>query len=80
MGTITGAAGGVIRDVLVGHVPLIFRKEIYAMACVIGGLAYFICLQLNFNNIISGLVGGVFVILVRYLAVRYRLSLPLLPK
>ena len=32
MGTITGAAGGVMRDVLVGTVPLIFRKEIYAMA------------------------------------------------
>ena len=80
MGTITGAAGGVIRDVLVGHVPLIFRKEIYAIACVVGGVVYFICLNIVFNSIISGLVGGVFVILVRYLAVRFRLSLPLLPK
>lgn len=37
MGTITGAAGGVIRDVFINEVPLIFRKEIYAIACVIGG-------------------------------------------
>ena len=39
MGTITGAAGGVLRDILINEVPLIFRKEIYAMACVFGGSA-----------------------------------------
>lgn len=43
MGSITGAAGGVIRDVFINEIPLIFRKEIYAMACVVGGLAYWIC-------------------------------------
>ena len=40
MGSITGAAGGVIRDVFINEIPLIFRKEIYAMACVVGGTAY----------------------------------------
>ena len=43
MGTITGAAGGVLRDILINEVPLIFRKEIYAMACVFGGIVYWIC-------------------------------------
>ena len=43
MGSITGAAGGVIRDVFINEIPLIFRKEIYAMACVVGGIAYWIC-------------------------------------
>jgi uncharacterized membrane protein YeiH len=38
MGSITGAAGGVIRDVFINEIPLIFRKEIYAMACVIDGV------------------------------------------
>ena len=42
MGSITGAAGGVIRDVFINEIPLIFRKEIYAMACVVGGIAYWI--------------------------------------
>ena len=37
MGCMTGAAGGVLRDVLVNEVPLIFRKEIYAIACILGG-------------------------------------------
>lgn len=38
MGSITGAAGGVLRDVFINEIPLIFRKEIYAMACVVGGI------------------------------------------
>lgn len=80
MGTITGAAGGVIRDVLVGQVPLIFQKEIYAMACVVGGVVYFICLHFGLNAIFSGLIGGMAVILMRYLAITYRLALPHLPK
>lgn len=43
MGSITGAAGGVIRDVFINEIPLIFRKEIYAMACVVGGTFYWLC-------------------------------------
>ena len=43
MGTLTGAAGGVLRDALINEVPLIFRKEIYALACVFGGLCYYLC-------------------------------------
>ena len=42
MGCITGAAGGVIRDVLLNNEPVIFRKEIYAMACVLGGITYWL--------------------------------------
>ena len=42
MGTLTGAAGGVLRDTLINEVPLIFRKEIYALACVFGGLVYYV--------------------------------------
>ena len=45
-GTITACFGGVVRDVLLNHIPLLFRKEIYAMACIAGGLIYFL-LKLN---------------------------------
>jgi uncharacterized membrane protein YeiH len=41
MGVITGSAGGVIRDVLLNEVPLLFRKDIYALACVAGGVVVF---------------------------------------
>ena len=43
MGMTTGAVGGVIRDIFINEVPLIFRKDIYAIACILGGLIYFAC-------------------------------------
>ena len=78
MGSITGAAGGVIRDVFINEIPLIFRKEIYAMACVIGGLFYWICLQIGLEAYISQIIGFVTVLLVRILAVKYQITLPIL--
>mgnify|MGYP003288706435 FL=1 len=78
MGTITGAGGGVFRDVFINEVPLIFRKEIYALACVIGGIAYFICNKIGLDSIMSGIICGVVVILMRILAVKYKLHLPIL--
>lgn len=78
MGTITGAAGGVMRDVLVGTVPLIFRKEIYAMACIFGGIVYFICKEVGLDTMICTAAAGIGVISLRYLAIRFHLSLPVL--
>lgn len=78
MGTMTGAGGGVFRDVFINEVPLIFRKEIYALACVIGGLGYFICLNMGYSNVVCGVVCGGVVLLSRVLAVKYHLQLPVL--
>lgn len=78
MGTITGAAGGVIRDVFINEVPLIFRKEIYAIACVIGGLVYGLCSYLNFDIIVTEIISGISVFLARILAVKYHWDLPVL--
>jgi uncharacterized membrane protein YeiH len=78
MGTITGAAGGVIRDIFINEVPLIFRKEIYALACVIGGLVYGACDYFQLDAIISETVSGISVLVVRVLAAKYHLSLPVL--
>jgi uncharacterized membrane protein YeiH len=76
LGTITACFGGVIRDVLLNHVPLLFRKEIYAMACIAGGIIYFLLLRIP----VAGDMATVFCILIifviRVLAVRYKLSLP----
>lgn len=76
MGTLTGAAGGVLRDTLINEVPLIFRKEIYALACVFGGLVYYLCLYLGFSATFSQSLGAVSVIVARVLAVQYHISLP----
>ena len=78
MGAVTGAGGGIIRDVLMNDVPLIFRSEIYALACVAGGLAYVVCLELGLTLEISALLSAFSVIIIRFLAVRYHWQLPIL--
>ena len=78
MGAVTGAGGGIIRDVLMNDVPLIFRSEIYALACVAGGLAYVVCLQLGMSVEISALLSSFSVILIRCLAVKFHWQLPIL--
>ena len=78
MGCITGAAGGVMRDVFVNETPLIFRKEIYAIACIIGGLVYHLCYMLNLSVEVAVVSTFVTVVVVRMLAVKYRISLPVL--
>ena len=76
MGTITGAAGGVFRDVFINEVPLIFRKEIYALACVAGGLIYVLGIKLGMSVEVNALLSSVTVIVIRVLAVKYHWILP----
>ena len=78
MGAVTGAGGGIIRDVLMNDVPLIFRSEIYALACVAGGLTYVACLELGLSVEISAMLSSFIVILIRCLAVRFHWQLPVL--
>lgn len=78
MGMITGSAGGVIRDILINEVPLIFRKDIYALACVIGGVVFFIGHSLGFTSILNQMLSVGAIILTRILAVKYHISVPVL--
>ena len=76
MGMFSAVMGGVIRDTLINEIPLIFRKEIYATACL-SGAAVFVVLKLfgvddNMNSFISVFI----IMLVRTIAVKYRLTLP----
>lgn len=76
MGCITGAAGGVIRDVLLNNEPVIFRKEIYAMASVAGGLTYWAVVALDVPVAVASVSGFAVVVAIRFLAVRFHISLP----
>lgn len=76
MGSITGAAGGMFRDIFINEVPLIFRKDIYAVACVLGGVTYYICLWLGCSHILTQIISAISVILIRILSVRFGISLP----
>lgn len=78
MGCITGAAGGVIRDILLNKTPVVLRKEIYAMASIVGGLLYWVLTDMNVNMAITGVATFVFIVTIRILAVKYHISLPLL--
>ena len=78
MGTITGAAGGVLRDILINEEPLIFRKEIYALACVFGGLVFWLCQLIGLGVGATEVATASSVILARIVAVHYGLKLPIL--
>ena len=76
MGSITGAAGGVIRDVFINEIPLIFRKEIYAMACVVGGTMYWLCGLAGMQSYGCQVIGGISVFITRILARNIRFACP----
>lgn len=77
LGTITGCFGGIIRDILLNRIPLIFRKEIYATACIVGGgifllLSNFTILSYTFVQIFTILL----IVTIRTLAVKYHWRIP----
>ena len=78
MGCITGVAGGVIRDVLLNNVPVIFRKEIYAIATVAGGLLYWAMLSLNCSMTFTVIATFFVIVIIRFVAVYYHIQLPTL--
>ncbi|MGB5386330.1 MAG: trimeric intracellular cation channel family protein [Eudoraea sp.] len=76
LGTITASFGGVIRDILCNEIPVIFRKEIYATACVLGGLSYFLLRKLPLGDEYVYLASILIVIGIRLVAVKYKIALP----
>lgn len=76
LGAMTGTFGGVIRDILCNEIPVIFRKEIYATACIVGGLAFVILHRLQVNTDIIYLATSLIVISIRLIVVKYHISLP----
>ncbi|EMQ93853.1 MULTISPECIES: trimeric intracellular cation channel family protein [Xanthomarina] len=80
LGTMSACFGGVIRDILCNEIPVIFRKEIYATACILGGFSYFLIKKLPIDIDLAFVIAGLIVILVRLLAIRFKISLPTLYK
>jgi len=76
LGTISACFGGVLRDVLLNKVPLIFQKEIYALACIAGGIVYYFLLKTNWKEDVSKIACILLIFAIRVLAVRFKLSLP----
>lgn len=78
MGIITGAFGGVLRDILINEEPLVFRKDIYATACLAGAIVYALIMSMGGSAFACQISCAVTIIALRVLALRYSLSLPLL--
>jgi len=76
LGTMTACFGGVIRDILCNEIPVIFRKNIYATACILGGVAYFLLLKTSLSQDVVVIIAGAIVMAVRLLAEIFNLSLP----
>jgi uncharacterized membrane protein YeiH len=78
MGTVTGVAGGIIRDLFINEIPLIFRKEFYALPCVIGGMSYAVCHKLQLSGMACEIIAVFVILAIRILAVKYQWGLPTL--
>ena len=76
LGTITGCFGGIIRDTLLNTIPVIFRKEVYATACIMGGILYFTLLYFNLKEDLAKVAVIAFIFTVRIVVVRYKVTLP----
>jgi uncharacterized membrane protein YeiH len=76
MGMISAVFGGVLRDVLTNKVPLIFEKEIYASACLAGGITYLLLNYYNVSENIIFIISSLVIVLIRVIAVKFQLQLP----
>jgi len=77
MGTMTGVAGGVLRDVITAQVPLILRRDIYATAAIVGVALYLLLQAFGLQRSRAFAVGMVLVVALRLLAIRWGLQLPI---
>lgn len=80
LGTMTACFGGVIRDILCTEIPVIFRREIYATLCILGGIVFFILRDLNLENDVLYLTTSSIIISLRLMAVKFKWYLPTLEK
>ncbi len=80
MGMFSAVMGGVIRDTLTNATPIIFRKEIYATACLMGAIAYLILGSFEIDRNTNLLISSCLIIIIRVLALKYGISLPTIGK
>jgi uncharacterized membrane protein YeiH len=79
LGAITGIGGGIMRDVLLGEVPIVLRSELYAIPALGGAAVVAIAHEAGSDNGIYALVGAASCLLVRLMGVRYRINIPRAP-
>ena len=76
LGIASAVAGGIVRDTLCNEIPLVFRKEIYATACLAGALTYYLALQFGLDKLFATLLSCGATVSIRTLAVWRKIELP----
>lgn len=76
MGMVSAVFGGVTRDIVCNEIPLIFRKEIYALTCIAGGMLYVGLLHLHIAPEWNVMITASFIVTFRILAVKFKWQLP----
>lgn len=76
LGTVTAVGGGMLRDLLAREIPFVLKKEIYATACVIGGVVMVSALHLGLSETLSLLIGMGVTLAIRLISIFYSLRLP----
>jgi uncharacterized membrane protein YeiH len=77
MGVLTGCGGGIIRDILAREIPMVLRSEVYATACIIGGIFHTTALNMGYDHKTAFLAGVTSTLIIRLGAIRWHLSLPI---
>ncbi|MFK7787698.1 MAG: trimeric intracellular cation channel family protein [Crocinitomicaceae bacterium] len=80
MGIVSAVFGGVLRDVLSNDVPMVFRKEVYAFACLAGAITYLGLNYLNVGKELNEIIAISMVITIRLLSIRFKWSIPFNPR
>ena len=75
LGLLTGVGGGVLRDMMSREIPMVLCRRVYAIACIVGGVAYFL-LRTPLRESTAAIAGVLLVFAIRMLATRFRWSLP----
>jgi uncharacterized membrane protein YeiH len=76
MGMVSAVVGGVIRDILCNEIPLIFRKEIYATACLIGAFVFFLLSEWGIDQNLNYIITTSLILTIRVVSIKYNLAMP----
>lgn len=76
LGVVTGVGGGVLRDMMLGIMPKLLRKRIYALASLAGGIVYYALFALGVSDILSALTGMAVIFTLRVLATVFKWNMP----
>lgn len=76
MGMFSAVMGGVLRDVLTNEVPVLFKKEIYATACLAGAFVYLVLSDVGCNRELSVMLSALLIFVIRIVSIKRNLSLP----